>query len=76
MLGARKKTKSTILLSPPVIHKLKKGEGGRVEHLIGLNVFMGVSVTQARHLFFVGSGFPFVPSVVRLSVFVQKEVEC
>lgn len=71
-----KKSKITILLSPPVTHKLKKGEGGKVEHLLGLNIFMDVSVTQTGHLFLVGSGFLFVPSVVRLSVFVQKELKC
>lgn len=59
------------MLSPPVIHKLKKG-GRKIEHLLGLNVFMDVSVTQAGHLVLVGSDFPFVPSVVRLSAFVQK----
>lgn len=34
-------TKITILLSPPVIHKLKEQEG-RVGDLLGLNVFVDV----------------------------------
>lgn len=65
MFGAREKDESTILLSLPVIHNLKKGEGRRVEDLLGLNVFVDLSVAQGGHLFCRVRVF-ILPSVVRL----------
>lgn len=61
------KDERTILLSPPVVHR---EEGGRRED-IGLSIFVDVSAAQAGHFWVAGSGFPFVPSVERLSVLVQ-----
>lgn len=65
MLGSRAKHKSTILLFPPVIHKLEVRRSGEDTDLLELVAIRDATVTQIS-LYKVGSRCLFASLVVRL----------